>query len=203
MTAETRNDTSEATTRSLRRQDDNGGALQRLGCGCRCGKGFADDGAYAGAEEFDGVHESVVTEGGDAHLEADAGDAAESFVHLEELGGYGFGVADHECSAGAAEGFELAAGDGRPAALFAYLGEGVGIAGEEVVCGLLVGVGDVAEGVDADFELLGCVAGALAGFAVEVDEGAEAVGLAADDGDHERQAECAGADEGLGGASDA
>ncbi len=34
---------------------------------------------------------------------------------------------------------------------------------------------------------------ALACFAVEVDEGAEAVGFAADDGDHQGQAENAGA----------
>ena len=166
------------------------------------GQGFADDGGYSGAEEFDGVHEFVVGEGGDAHLEADAGDAAEGFVHLEELGGYGFGVTDHESAAGAAECFELAAGDGRPAALLADPGEGFGVAGEEVVCGLLVGVGDVAEGVDADFELFGGVAGALAGFAVEVNERAEAMGLAADDGDHERKAEDAGADEGFGRATD-
>ena len=39
-------------------------------------QGTADDGGYAGAEEFDGVREFVVGEGGDAHLEADAGDAA-------------------------------------------------------------------------------------------------------------------------------
>ena len=44
---------------------------------------------------------------------------------------------------------------------------------------------------------LGGVAGAFAGFAVEIDEGAEAVGLAADDGDHEWKAEHAGADEGF------
>src|SRR5438270_9884346 len=167
------------------------------GCGDRSGEGLADDGGYASAEEFDGMHESVVAEGGYAHLGADAGDAAEGFVHLEELGGYGFGVADHERAGGAAERFDLAAGDGRPAALFADLGEGVGVAWEEVVCGLLVGVGDVAEGVNADFESLGGVAGAFAGFSVEVDEGSEAVGLAADDGDHERQAEDAGAYEGL------
>ena len=140
----------------------------------------------------------VVGEGGDAHLEADAGYAAESFIHLEELGGYGFGVADHEGASGAAKGFELVAGDRGPAAFFADFGEGFGVAGKEVVGGLLVGVGYVAEGVDADFEFVGGVAGASAGFAIEVDEGAEAVGFAADDGDHERKAEHAGADEGLG-----
>src|SRR5882757_5012373 len=159
------------------------------------GQGFADDGSYASAEEIDGVREFVVGQRGDAHLEADAGDAAEVFVHLEELGSYGFGIADEECALGAAEGFELAAGDGRPAALLADLGEGFGVAGEEVVGGLLVSVGYVAEGVDADFEFLGGVAGAFAGFAVEVDEGAEAVGFAADDGDHQRKAEDTGTDE--------
>src|SRR4029077_418135 len=98
-----------------------------------------------------------------AHLEADAGDAAEVFVHLEELGRYGFGVADEECTLRTAEGFELIACARGPAALFANFCEGVGVAREEVVGGLLVGVGDVAEGVDADFEILGGVAGALAG----------------------------------------
>ena len=88
--------------------------------------------------------EFVVRERGDAHLEADAGDAAESFAHLEELGGYGFGVADHQCTSGAAESFKLVARDRRPAAFLANFGEGVGVAGEKVVCGLLVGVGDVA-----------------------------------------------------------
>ena len=63
---------------------------------------------------------------------------------------------------------------------------------------MLVGVGDVAEGVDADFEGFGRVAGLFACFAIEVDERAKAVGFAADDGDHERKAEDAGADEGFG-----
>ena len=167
----------------------------------RSRQGFADDGGYAGAEEFDGVHHFVVGEGGYGHLEGEAGDAAEGFVDVEEFGGYGFGVADDEGSGGAAEGVELAAGGWGPAALFADLGEGLGVAGEEVVGGLLVGVGEEADGVDADFEFFGGVAGAGAGFAVEVDEGTEAVGLAADDGDHEGQAEHAGADEGLGRAA--
>ena len=62
---------------------------------------------------------------------------------------------------------------------------------------MLVGVGDVAQGVDADFEGLGSVAGAFACFAIEVDERTEAMGFAADDGDHEGQAEDSGANEGL------
>jgi hypothetical protein len=154
-----------------------------------------------GAEEFDGVHEFVVAEGGDAHLEADARDAAEVLVQLKEFGGHGLGFADEECALGTAEDFELVAGDGGPAALFADLGEGFRVAGKEVVGGLLVGVSDVAEGVDADFEGLGCVAGTQASGAVEFDERAEAEGFAADDGDHEGKAEVSGTDEGFGSAT--
>src|SRR5438034_221714 len=50
-------------------------------------QGTADDGGYAGAEEFDGVREFVVGAGGDAHLEADAGDALahDKLTHAIEL----------------------------------------------------------------------------------------------------------------------
>ena len=96
-----------------------------------------------------------------------------------------------------------AARGGRPAALAADAGECGGVGGPEEVGGLLAGVGEEADDVDGDVEGLGRVAGATAGFAVEVDEGAEAVRLAADDADGERQAEVAGAGEGLGRSSDA
>ena len=137
-------------------------------------------------------------EGGDAHLEADARDAAEVFVQLEDFGCDGFGIADEECAFGTAEDLELVARDWGPAAFFADFCEGFGVAGEEVVGGLLVGVGYVAEGVNAYLQLLGGVAGSLTGFAVEVNERTKAVGFAADDGDHERKAEISGADEGFG-----
>ena len=147
------------------------------------------------------MQEFVVAEGCDAHLEAEAGDSTERLVEAEDFFGYGFGIADDESSGRAAKGFELVARDGGPAAFLADLGEGFGVTGKEVVGGLLVGVGDVAEGVDADFEFLGGVTGAVAGFAVDVDEGTEAVGFATDDGDHQRKAEEAGAGEGLWGST--
>jgi hypothetical protein len=162
------------------------------------GEGLANDWCYAGGEDVDGVHHLGVRQGGYGHLEGDTGDSAERLVDAEELGGYVFGVADEERSGGAAEGVVLAACGWRPAALFADLGEGMGVAVVEIVGGLLGGVAEEADGVNADFELVGGVAGAGSGFAVEVNEGTEAVGLAADDGDHEGQAEHAGADEGLG-----
>jgi hypothetical protein len=139
-----------------------------------------------------------VAEGSDAHLEADAGDAAESFVHLKKLGGYGFRIADKERAGGATQGFELVASDRRPAAFLTDPGERFCVAREEVVGGLLVSVGNVAEGVDADFELLGGVTGTLTGYTVEVNKRAEAMRFAANDSDHERQAESSGTDKGLG-----
>jgi len=97
------------------------------------------------------VKETVVVESGYAHLEAQARDAAEGFVEAEKFFDYCVGVADDEGSAGAAESFELGAGDRGPAAFLADFCEGFGIAGEEVVGGLLVGVGYVAQRVDAYF----------------------------------------------------
>ena len=140
---------------------------------------------------------------GNGHLEGDAVDASEGLVDTEEFFGDGFRCADDEGSSGAAECVVLGAGGRGPATFFADLSEGVGVAGKEDVGGLGVGVAEEADRVDADFELLGVVAGAVAGFAVEVDEGAEAVVLSADDGDHERETEEAGAGERLRSATDA
>ncbi len=110
-------------------------------------------------------------EGGYGHLEVEAGDAAEGFVDVEDFLGDFFCIAYDECAGGAEECVELAASDGRPAALLADLGEGFSVAGEELVGGLGGGVRYVAKHVQADFELLGGVAGAGPGFAIEIDEG--------------------------------
>jgi len=109
--------------------------------------------------------------GGDAHLEVEPVDAAEGMVDVGDLFGDLGSVADDEGAGGTAEGIEGFTGDGWPAAFAADPGESAGAAGEEFVGGWLGGVGDVAEQVETDFELGGVVAGALAGFAVGVDEG--------------------------------
>ena len=64
---------------------------------------------------------------------------------------------------------------GRPAALLADLGEGVGVAGEEVVGGLLVVSATKPMAWMPTLSCSGAWPARLAGFAVEVDEGAEAV----------------------------
>ena len=134
----------------------------------------------------------------DAHLESDARDATESFGYVKDFSCHRCSVTDEEGAGGAALRIELGAGGGGPAAFLAYFGEGVGITWEESFGGFGGGVCEKADGVEADGELLGGMSGATTGFAVEINEGAETDGLAADDGDHERKSEHAGADEGFG-----
>ena len=76
-------------------------ASERLRASDSCGhwQGLAEERGYLGAEELDGVHHFGVGDGGDGHLEGDAGDAAEDLVDVEDLVGDGFGVADDEGAA--------------------------------------------------------------------------------------------------------
>src|SRR5580693_10015881 len=137
----------------------------------------------------------LVREGGDAHLESDARDASESFVYIEDLFCDGFGVTDQESAGGCALCVELGAGGGGPAAFFADFREGVGVAGKESFGGFVRGVCEKADGMNTDGELLGGMSGATSGFAVEINERAETDRLPADDGDHQRKSEHAGANE--------
>src|SRR6476619_8270813 len=56
--------------------------------------------------------------------------------------------------------------------------------------------------MDADLELIWRMAGAQTGLAVTVDQRPEPMRLAADDRDHQRQSECAGASKRAGRAAD-
>ena len=75
--------------------------------------------------------------------------------------------------------------------------EGARVAGKEVVGRLLRRGRDVAERVHADLQLVRRMPGSPAGLAIEIDERTEAAGLAADDRDHQRKPERAGASERL------
>ena len=156
------------------------------------------------AEYLGGPHEFRVGQRRHAHLEAQARDAAERFaVCAGSFPPTASALTDHQRPGWAAQGVEVGAGGWRPAALFADLGEGVGVAGKEFVRCLFGGVGNVADGVDADLQLFAGMAGALASFVVEIDERAKAVRLAADDRNHERKSERAGAGKRLGRSADA
>lgn len=165
---------------------------------CLCFRqSFANDGSDVTAEELGCADEFVVCESCDAHLEAEARDAAEIFVDAQNFFSDSLRIADDQCAAGPAQSVELIARYWRPSAFLADLGEGLRVAGEEVFCGLIVGVGDVAQRVNADFERFGRVACACSGFAIEIDEGTKTMGLASDDCDHQREAEDSGSNEGL------
>ena len=130
---------------------------------------LADGGGYFGAQEFDGVQHFGVGQGGYCHLEVEAADASEGFIGVEDFLDDQLRVADQEGSGFAAGYVVLGAGGGWPAAFFADLGEHGGVAGVEVVCGLLGGVAEEAQHVQADFEFFRGVAGAGSCFAIEVD----------------------------------
>ena len=106
-------------------------------------------------------------------------------------------VADQECALRARHGVELRARRRRPAAFAADLRRQMRPARKEGVLRLRVGLADEAHRVNADLELLGQCPARWPALAVEIDERAEALETAADDRDHQRKAERAGAGEGL------
>ena len=159
------------------------------------GELFTDDGRDAGSQDFDRSQHLLMRERRDAHLERDARDAAEGFVHVQYFLRDSFGVADQERTGGSAHGVELCPGSWGPAAFLADLGERVRVSGIKVVGRLLGGVSQEADGVKTHDEFIGGVTGAAACLAVEIDQRAESFGFATDDGDHEGESEHTGASE--------
>src|SRR5918998_2290286 len=154
---------------------------------------LADSGSDLGAEQLYGPHDPIVRQRADADLGYKAL-VAEELVLEEDLLHDLLGAPDEERAARRAPRLELGAAHRRPAALAAdpvhHLGGGWGV----LVARLLRCLGHVGVRVDADRELLGVVAGLARGLAVEPGEGREALGLAADDRDRQRQAKHRGAD---------
>ena len=108
------------------------------------------------------------------------------------LVGDGVGIAEEERAVRAAGGVELRPRRGGEAALPRDLAEHLVPARVDRVGGGSDAVADVAEDVQPDLEVSRRVAGLRAGPAVEVDERREPARFAADDRDHQRQAEQAG-----------
>src|ERR1700730_11094532 len=107
----------------------------------------------------------------------------------------GFDVADEQRAFRSAQRVKLRPCSWRPSPFLANFGEGVGVAGEKSVRGFLGGIAEKSNHVQTDFQLFGFVSAANACFTVKIDERPEAVRFAADDGNHERQPEDAGARE--------
>src|SRR6185503_164623 len=87
------------------------------------------------------------------------------------------------------------------ATLLADVRDSTRVAREELVGGFLRGLCDVPERMDADLQPIGRMSVSLTGFSIQIDQGPEAPRFAADDRDHQRQAEGAGAGEGLRGSA--
>jgi hypothetical protein len=104
----------------------------------------------AGADQFDGLHELLVRQRGGVHHEADAGDAAQRLIVPTDLLDHLFGVADQQGAFRLELIVELGPGDRRPSPLSPDGVEGAGVAGIEVLGGILRGRRDLAEGVYAD-----------------------------------------------------
>jgi hypothetical protein len=89
----------------------------------------------------------------------------------------------------------LGARSWRPAAFFTDLSERVGVSGIEIVRSLLGCVSQKANCVKTHDEFLRGMSGATASFAVKVDKRPKSFWFAANDGDHQRKSERAGANE--------
>src|SRR5436190_4685009 len=93
-------------------------------------------------------------------------------------------ISDNERSGRSEQGVEMRASDWRPAAFPANLSEALRITGKEFVCRFRCTVGDIAQRMDANLELIWRVSRAQPRFTVAVDQWPEAVRFPADDGDH-------------------
>src|SRR6267154_3212969 len=159
--------------------------------------------SYDRAEDLNGVQHFLVRKGRDTHLECDARDAAENFIHIEDLFRDRLGVADQQRASRSAQGVELSTCGRGPAAFLADFRKGVCIAWKEYFRGFVRGVREKANGVKTYSKPLGGMSGAAPSLAVEVYERAEASRLTADNGNHERKSQHAGANERFGRAADA
>src|SRR5258708_1410682 len=160
-----------------------------------------DDRCHDGAEYLSGVQHFLVWKRRDTHLECDAGDAAENFIHIKDLLRDRFSVADQQRAGRSALGVELSAGGGWPAAFLANFGKCVRKAWIENFRGFVSAVCEKANGMKTYSKSLGGMTGTAPSLAVEVYERAEAFRFAADYGHHQWKSEHACTNERFGGSA--
>src|SRR5256885_16087165 len=114
-----------------------------------------DNRCHDGAEDLYGVQHFLVGKRRDTHLECDAGDAAENFVHIKDLFRDRFSVADQQRAGRSTQGVELSARGGWPAAFLADFGTGVRIAWIEYFRGFVCASGEKANGMQTYRKSLG------------------------------------------------
>jgi hypothetical protein len=117
-------------------------------------------------------------------LKSEAGDTAQCFTVPNDLLYDFFCVADEQRTLRGSLRIEASTGDGWPSALLRDRGDGAGVAGKEVIDGLLCRTCDIAQGVYADFQSIGRVPEPLAGFSLKINERPEASRFTADNCNH-------------------
>src|SRR5436190_19805035 len=103
---------------------------------------------------------------------------------MQDLFRHSLRISDNERSGRSEQGVEMCASDGRPAAFLADLRKTSRITGKEFVCRFRCTVGDIAQRMNADLELIWRVSCAQTRFTVAIDQRPETVRFPADDGDH-------------------
>src|ERR1700730_19177348 len=161
-----------------------------------------DKGRHGGAEDFYGVQHFSVRKRRDTHLERDAGNAAENFIHVKDLFRDCFSVADQQRAGRSAQGVELSARGGWPPAFLADFGKRVRGAWIEYFRGFVSRICEKAHGMKAYSKPLRRMTGVAPSLAIEVYEWAEALRLTANYGHHQRTSEHHCANEGCGCAAD-
>ncbi len=136
-----------------------------------------------------GVEQVGVRQRGQVDLKRQSRDAAQHLVMVTNFVDHLVRTAEDHGPRRSALGIELGAADRTPPPLFADPGHALQVAGRKLVNGLLERRRDVAERMHADLQLIGRVASPSSGLAVEVDQGSESTRIAADDRDHQRQAQ--------------
>src|SRR5437773_10239273 len=103
---------------------------------------------------------------------------------MQDLFRDGLRVSDNERSSRPKQGIVMCTSDWRPAAFLPDLRKTSRITGKEFVCRFRCPVGDIAQRMDANLELIWRVSRAQPRFTVAVDQWPKTVRFPADDGDH-------------------
>src|SRR5437773_11044466 len=103
---------------------------------------------------------------------------------MQDLFRHSLRISYEQRSGRSEQGVEMCASDWRPATFLPDLRKTSRITGKEFVCRFRCTVGDIAQRMNAQLELVWRVSPAQSRFAVAVDQRPKTVRLAADDGDH-------------------
>src|SRR5438874_9213362 len=103
---------------------------------------------------------------------------------MQDLFRHSLRISDNERSGRSELGVEMCASDGRPAAFLPNLRKTSRVTGKEFVCRFRCTVGDIAQRMNANLELIWRVSRAQPRVTVAVDQWPKTVRFPADDGDH-------------------